>query len=83
MALINEIRQREKDFMNAFNSGDLNKLIDIYDDNCTFMPAGREPIHDKKGNKVLKIFQQSMLKKTNLLWNIYAIELSIFGCRNT
>lgn len=46
-----EIRKRDREFISAYNSGDPEKLAELYDDNCSLMPAGMEPIHDKKSNQ--------------------------------
>lgn len=49
--LIDEIRNRDKEFMAAFNAGNTSAIMQIYDDNCTFMPAGTEPVRDKSSKR--------------------------------
>lgn len=49
--LLDEIRNCDQEFMDAYNAGDANAVAQLYDDKCSLMPANMEPIHSKKGRK--------------------------------
>lgn len=49
LALFQEIKNREGDFMKAFNSGNAAGAACVYDPDGFFMPNGRDPVKGRAG----------------------------------
>jgi ketosteroid isomerase-like protein len=49
LALFQEIKSRQEDFMRAFNAGDAAKAAEIYDKDGYFMPNGHSPVKGRSG----------------------------------
>ncbi|KAK0403800.1 hypothetical protein QR680_017128 [Steinernema hermaphroditum] len=58
MALFQEIKNRQADFMKAFNAGDPKGAAEIYDPDGYFMPNGKSPVKGRAG--IEQYFKQDM-----------------------
>uniref|UniRef100_A0A915NS85 DUF4440 domain-containing protein n=2 Tax=Meloidogyne TaxID=189290 RepID=A0A915NS85_9BILA len=57
-ALFQEIKNRQGDFMRAFNEGDAKGAAEIYDPDGYFMPNGHSPVKGRSG--IEAFFQRDM-----------------------
>ncbi|KAI1709232.1 snoaL-like domain-containing protein [Ditylenchus destructor] len=63
MALFQEIKSRQEDFMKVFNAGDAHKASEVYDPEGYFMPNGRSPVKGRAG--IEAYFKQDMSEGVN------------------
>ncbi|CAD5230897.1 unnamed protein product [Bursaphelenchus okinawaensis] len=58
MALFQEIKTRQEEFMQGFNAGDAHRASQVYDKDGYFMPNGHSPVKGREG--IEKYFKQDM-----------------------
>lgn len=58
LALFQEIKSRQEDFMRAFNAGNPAGAAEVYDPDGYFMPNEHSPVKGRKG--IEEYFKQDM-----------------------
>lgn len=55
LALLNEIKSRQMEFMKAFNSGNTSAAVSLYEPDAYMMPFYKEPVKGRSGNQYFTV----------------------------
>ena len=58
-----EVTEAVAKFMEVFNSGDLDRIVELYTTDCVVVPPGRPPV---VGREALKAFWDNMLNQVGM-----------------